>query len=472
MVKMSRAAAAAVSLIAAAVMTAGSVFGGPEPSAAEETIEAVAEKLGTTSEKMLQSEKLQAGDAISDWLAFGAVKAGTAENTDDYLEDLRRHVTECYEKDGYLDYVRSTEWDRISLVTLALGGDPTCFGTDASGKAVNLIADGVYNWSVTESPGFQGLNGWTYAMLALDSGCFETPEGAKYTRHAIITEIIDYQSESGAFGLSKGDQQVDLTAMTLQALAPYCNSTVRYSRSDGTDISVPEVIDKALNWLSGVQLDSGGFALEGSENAESTAQVIIALASLGIDPAKDSRFIKSGGSAASALASFKLPGGMYSHVYDDEQDIVASSQAILAELAMERLYLGERRIYDLRDGSIPDEVRAFNEKLKALADDELNAQASSLYEEYRKLDGAERSYVSEFTRLRAALERSGISLQEDDPEAAYNIRAAGTGSGRPEGGMPPFVIPLIIAAAAAAAVIAVILLRRKKKHNSGETEHV
>ena len=51
---------------------------------------------------------------------------------------------------------KATDWHRKTLAVLSLGGDPTAFGKDDSGNAVNLIADGVYNWSRTESLGSRG----------------------------------------------------------------------------------------------------------------------------------------------------------------------------------------------------------------------------------------------------------------------------------------------------------------------------
>ena len=55
-----------------------------------------------------------------------------------------------------------------------------------------------------------------------------------------------------------------------------------------------QAVDRALHWLSGQQTENGDFSNWGETNAESTAQVIIALCSLGIVPGDDARFCKNG----------------------------------------------------------------------------------------------------------------------------------------------------------------------------------
>lgn len=64
--------------------------------------------------------------------------------------------------------------------------------------------------------------------------------------------------------------------MAVQALAPYYK----------TDDAVRAAVDKALDYLLTQQFDDGsfGYTAWGSKSGESTAQVILALCALGIDP--------------------------------------------------------------------------------------------------------------------------------------------------------------------------------------------
>lgn len=88
----------------------------------------------------------------------------------------------------------------------------------------------------------------------------------------------------------------DQTAMVLQALAPY-----------RTQADVSAAIDRALNVLSGMQKDDGSFDAWGASSSESISQVLVALCALGIDPAKDSRFVRANGAwLVSALMSFRV----------------------------------------------------------------------------------------------------------------------------------------------------------------------
>lgn len=168
---------------------------------------------------LLENRPLTAGDSVSDWLAVASGRAGLQRP--DYLRDLESYVTSMYRENGGLDRIKATEWHRITLAVQAQGGDPTAFGRDREGKPIDLVAEGTYNWSRSRSLGAQGLNGWIFALITLDSGGFAVPEGAAYTREDMRRAILSAQTEEGAFGLSAGTADVDITAMALQALAPY-----------------------------------------------------------------------------------------------------------------------------------------------------------------------------------------------------------------------------------------------------------
>lgn len=93
-----------------------------------------------------------------------------------------------------------------------------------------------------------------------------------------------------------------MTAMALTSLSPYLENR-----------DVQAAVERALTCLSRVQQDNGGFMSWGTVNSESCAQVIVALTSLGIDPAADSRFIKNGASPLDGLCAFACAGGGFRH---------------------------------------------------------------------------------------------------------------------------------------------------------------
>ena len=107
-------------------------------------------------------------------------------------------------------------------------------------------------------------------------------------------------------------------------------------------------MDEAVQTLSDMQLADGGYSSWGTVNSESCAQVIIALTTLGIDPAKDSRFIKYGLSLLDALCAYYKDGG-FCHTRDGAADDIATEQALCALTAYARLLNGQTALYDMTD---------------------------------------------------------------------------------------------------------------------------
>ena len=109
-------------------------------------------------------------------------------------------------------------------------------------------------------------------------------------------------------------------------------------------------MDEALDVLGSKQNSKGGFASWGSENAESIAQVVVALCSVGIDPAKDARFVTSGGKTVlDGLLQFKLADGGFCHTADTGFNSMANDQATYALVSYWRYENGLRSLYDARE---------------------------------------------------------------------------------------------------------------------------
>ena len=181
------AAFAALIMILCAVLPAYAATGGARPSddealsVAQGIIKWKKQSTGVSAEEALFSADYSglAGSSAGDWYAFGIGRLGIDDDYEMYLAALRENVSERYAKDGGLDKIKATEWHRITLAVLALGGDPTSFGRDSEGKPINLIADGVYN---RDNLGAQGINGLIWGLIALDAADFSVPDGAYYTR--------------------------------------------------------------------------------------------------------------------------------------------------------------------------------------------------------------------------------------------------------------------------------------------------
>lgn len=293
-------------------------------------------------------------NAGGEWYACYMGRLGFEDYPQNYLNAITSYITKKYNEAGTLSEAYATDYHKIALSVISAGGNPYNIG------GVNLIADGVYNRDNTASLGRQGINGWVWGLIALDSLNTQIPDGSCYTRDEIITEILKYQLRDGGFSIipmgSRSD--VDTTAMALYALAPYRYDSVTYTyvpryNKNGKAVTktVGQIIDEALSFLSDAQRNDGGYESYGVSNSESISQVIIALCSLGIDPQNDPMFIKDK-SLLDSFMSFRQSSGGFAHKLGEGSDAMASEQALGAVAALDRFYSGQSRLFDFTDGVV------------------------------------------------------------------------------------------------------------------------
>lgn len=307
------------------------------------TAEGVSAMHGKSGSILSDGKNFPAGTSACDWTAMALALSGREEDYTSYLKALRDYVEGAYASDGGLDRVKSTPYHRIALTVLALGGDPTAFGTKPDGSAIDLIADGTYGFA--GDIGAQGLNGWIYALLTLDAWGGDAPEGAAYTRQDMVDAVVSVQEPDGGFGLAVGASDVDITAMALQALAPYASE-------------YPGVVDAALAYLSEQMTDDGTFRAYGNESAESSAQVLLALCALGIDPEEDPRFLRGVETVLTGIDRFRCGDGTYSHLRGEHKgDYLASAQMLLAITALSKMRSGSGWIFDFAGYTGPSQMQ-------------------------------------------------------------------------------------------------------------------
>ncbi len=100
------------------------------------------------------------------------------------------------------------------------------------------------------------------------------------------------------------------------------------------------------------------FASWGQENLESTAQVAIALCTLGINPENDARFVKNGNSVLDGIMKYRTADGAFAHISGEngnESDSVASAQALCALCSIVRFRRGLSPIYSI--SAMPERLR-------------------------------------------------------------------------------------------------------------------
>ena len=198
-----------------------------------------------------------------------------------------------------------TDSERVALTLAALGEDITSF------DGVNLVNVICSNDGLTAS-----ANNLVYALIAFDEAGVSDEAmlapGSSWTRVKLVSQLIAFQNADGGFAIEAGgSSNVDMTAMALQALAPYVEG------GEDAAVTAPDAqpsasasVEAALSFLKS---QMNGLCDFGS--VESNAQVLLALVALGKDPANTKNgFAKGANSLVTAITAYELGDGKgYAH---------------------------------------------------------------------------------------------------------------------------------------------------------------
>lgn len=240
----------------------------------------------------------------NEWLIYALLHAGREIDVNvlnSYYDSVIKTVG------GWKENQKPTDIERTILALAKMGKDVT------NVNGVNLAAM-LYN-----HPGLNaGTNELAYALIALDAADITIPSGAKWTRSGIIKALLTFQAADGGFGLyDNKSSSVDMTAMVLQGLANY------RSRPE-----VKEAVDKAIIYLQSHMRDDFGYG-----NAEATAQVLLALTALGIDPASsESGFGSANVNMITHLMEYQQEDGGFSHLTNLDKSQEMSTVQVLEAL--------------------------------------------------------------------------------------------------------------------------------------------
>ena len=264
-----------------------------------------------------------------EWMVIGLARSGRTVPAG-YYDNVVEYVKAKADANERLHPTKVTDNARVILALTAIGKDVTNVGGH------NLLK-GLDSMDYVQA---QDINGPIFTLIALDSHNY--PTMGDVTREKLIQVILDAQLNDGGWNLSAENADPDMTAMAIQALAPYYK----------TNETVKAAVDKALEALSALQRTDGGFDSWGTVNSESCAQVIVALTALGIDPTADSRFVKNGHTVLDALAGFYVTGGGFRHTAGGERNDMATEQGYYALAAYYRFANTQTRLYDMSDVTI------------------------------------------------------------------------------------------------------------------------
>ena len=338
------------------------------------------------------------GSTYGEWAVLAEARGNVSASVwyDKYLSNIAKSVASMNGKlDNTSTQTKHTEYSRVILALTALGEDATKF-TGSNSTVYNLVEPLFEKNGSTYRVSEQGNNGTAFALIALDSGNYYDNATGTTARNAWINSLLDAQISDGSWGIDADfpGSNVDMTAMVVQALAPYCS----------TNATVKAAVDKAVEWLSVEYQKTGDYG-----SSESAAQVIVALSALGIDARTKADFQYKGISVLSNFLSYADPnskGFLHDKQPNSTVNQMASEQAAYTLVAYDRYVNGSKRLYDMSDVTKRENADAqavidMINQIGYVDESSYNAIAEAR-NAYNKLSAADKEKVTNYNTLTAA----------------------------------------------------------------------
>jgi len=308
-------------------------------------------------------ETPELGSIGGEWAILSLARGGFSD-TPYYDGYYSRILTSIADKPDKLNDNKSTENSRLILALTSLG----IGAVNVNGK--NLIAPLL---SDSEWVKRQGINGAVFALIAMDSLPYAKNSPV---RQELVDYILSCQVGDG-WSLDNTNPNLDITAMTIQALAPY---------KEQDDVSA--AVGKALAWIVRQKIT----------DSEGCSQVIVALSALGEDAADF-----NGKNYISILLSY-YDATNKAFLRESAANLMSSEQGAYALVAYDRFKNGKARLYDMSD------------VVKMVSDDVLPAVADKTALE-EKIAQAERYSESDYT----AGSWSALQIELRDAKAVRDL---------------------------------------------------
>ncbi|SEH66166.1 protein of unknown function [Ruminococcus flavefaciens] len=391
--------------------------------------------------------------SVQEWLG-GEAAEGAGRSSDWYVIALSQ--------DGYTD-LSAYE----SSLRSYLAGNNIASATSREKFALALCAAGSSDSYISDildsSIGEQGMMSWIYGLHVLNNGytCHN------FTKDSVVDTLLSMQYDDGGWALFGSYGDIDVTAMTVQALAPNCG------RSD-----VSEAVDRALDFMSSRQEDNGGYQSFGTPNPESAAQVLTALSALGIDCRYDDRFIKNGNNVIDGITAYQLSDGSFCHAMGEESNETATVQSLYSLIAFKRMTEGRSPLLVLDNNALhkqsqPDTHEdthsdGHHDNSNAGNTDNSNTRTTAA----KSVTAAKTSSVKTTVTSAAATTKTTSSEKTDAVTTTVTVKTSHTqltvttiaSSTDKHKNYKPTVILIIVGAAAVIAVIIFIIGKRNYKN--------
>lgn len=266
-----------------------------------------AEDLAAYADEILVAQT--GGLSVQEWINAELLPKAGQSSADFYV--LALAAQGCYDLTPYGDallamlkagaFHTAVERERAALVCLA------------SLPVVPAVCETVLEENAEEL----GIMSRIYALHLANNGV----SAKKYDIPSLVAMVTERQCADGGWAVSGSVGDADVTAMALQALAPYRETTAQ------------ETVERGVAFLSQKQLPSGAYRSYGVENPESTAQVWLALTALGVKWDEDTRFLKNGHTLLDGILQFRCGAGKYAHFSGGTSNAMAATQVCLAMTA-------------------------------------------------------------------------------------------------------------------------------------------
>lgn len=265
----------------------------------------------------------------AEWYAITVSQMGGYDMSS-YKRSLERYISENKAPSS------ATAREKIALALIASGS-----------------SDSFISRTIDDSIDELGLMSWIYGLHLLNNGF----TGERYDIQGVTDTLLSMQFADGGWAIMGDRGDIDVTAMTINSLAPYY----------GSNGDVAAAVDRGLDFLSAKQLNNGGYTSFGTENPESTAQVLMAVSALGIDCQQDGRFVKDGNTLIDGIASFQLADGSFSHTPGGASNDGATMQSLYSLVAYRRMIEGGGPMFimdraDPAENSIQEQIQPEEEQ--------------------------------------------------------------------------------------------------------------
>lgn len=340
-----------------------------------------------------QLETAHNGDGVCfgyEWYIISMLRAGKTVD-EGILDEYYSSVTETVKT--WSSEVKPTDAERTALALTVMGKDIT--GVDG----VNL-AELIYNNEKLTN----GSNELAYALIALDAAKVEIPDDAVWSRESIIDSILSFQTTDGAFGLSDNETpDIDMTAISLQALAPYIK-----------DEKIKTATDNALEYLKSVDY---------SGNVNSAAQILMAASILKLDVTNEENgFGNIENNLITVIETYRNPDGN-GYVFEERVSSLATFQVMQAYDAYKKSFKEDISYWDFKAKGEENEDDKEDDKEEPTLPDVESAEPATVYativSDGNIVKDKNDTYVAQAPVIVTDLDRNGVLTVDEALYAAH-----------------------------------------------------